>query len=189
MSDYSDALARLTEALTVRTHAVSVPAFRATRRKVTDTPPPNGLAEGYGTRKNTNANRRNGGGGLYYKPRAADFAGDIPATMRPSAEGRVKPTTGRKISGAATVTKNGKRRPSEAILKAKADSDSEGMRTEVSAQASFARSVGELPIPGIAYGRGSKPHGHCETLAEREERLAEEQAARAVPSWVRGKRA
>ena len=172
MSDYSDALARLTEALTVRTRAVSAPAFRATRRKVTDTPPPNGLAEGYGTRKNTNANRKNGGGGCYYKPRAKDFAGDLPATVRPSSEGRVKPTTGRKINGPATVTKNGKRRPSEAILKAKADSDSEGMRTEVSAQNSFARAVGELPIPGITYGRGSNRTSQCETLTEREERLA-----------------
>jgi hypothetical protein len=88
----ADIIARMQERL--RPHAVSTPA--TVRRLATDSHAPAG-ADDYGTRKNTMANRRNGGRSMFYRPKAEDFAGSLPATTIP-ASGRVKPGGGRKIS-------------------------------------------------------------------------------------------
>lgn len=66
-------------------------------RKSTDSHADTG-ADDYGTRKNTNANRRNGGRYPgFFKADTEYLAGADPATTRPSFDGRVKPGGGRKI--------------------------------------------------------------------------------------------
>lgn len=83
----ADIIARLS--MRLQPHAAS-PVTAS--RKDTDTPPPAGVREGYGTRRSTMANRRNGGASVYYRPRAADYAGRLPATTVPSAPS-VKPAS------------------------------------------------------------------------------------------------
>lgn len=150
------------------------PGSAPVMRKATDSKPPNGVREGYGTRVNTNASAKSLRGNRppyagHYRPRSG-FAGQLPpATELPSWEGRVNPTPGRRFSGSATVTREGKREPSAALLQAKANSESAGYRAVVSEQSSFAIAAGELPLPGIAVG--VEACTRTETLTERDARM------------------
>jgi hypothetical protein len=67
------------------------------RRKSTDTPAPNGLAEGYGKPGTLSSRRRGGRYPNTFKPGAAYYAGNaVPATARATAPA-VKPSGGRKL--------------------------------------------------------------------------------------------
>jgi hypothetical protein len=98
----SDLQARIDAlAVSLRPHAASPVTAR---RKSTDSKPPAG-ADNYGTRKNTNANRRNGGGSCFYRAKAEDYAGAAmvtPPTTRPSAA-NIKPANGVRITGYTNV--------------------------------------------------------------------------------------
>lgn len=104
-------------------------------RKASDTGPPPGASERMPSRVNTNANRRNGGGGMYYRPRAAHYAGNpVQVTARPTAPS-VKRSAGIKVT--RTVTREA----------ARAMAEDNGLRQRARAQANLARDAGEL-LPG-----------------------------------------
>jgi hypothetical protein len=137
----ADIIARLQERL--RPHAVSAPV--TVRRLATDSHAPTG-ADDYGTRKNTTANRRNGGRSMYYRPKAEDFAGSLPATARP-AYGSVKPAGGRKIA-------NGD------LEQTRADSENDAVRGWVSARQNLMRDAGDILPAGSTYPRGMTRSGN-----------------------------
>lgn len=142
----SDIIARLQERM--RPHAV---APVTVRRKDTDTAHGRAGAvatPGYGEASTLSSRSRGGKYPNTYRPRAEDFAGELPATTRP-AYGNVKPAGGRKIAGPATVKRNGRRVPGKALLQARADSENEGMRAEVTRRHNLALAAGELPAPGL----------------------------------------
>jgi hypothetical protein len=122
------------------------------RKLVTDTSSGRANAgvptSGYGAANSLSSRRRGGKYPQAYRPRAEDYAGMDPVTARP-AFGSVKPSGGRKIAGAATVTRRGKRVPSVPLLQARADSENEGMRQEVTRRYNLALDAGEIPAPGI----------------------------------------
>ena len=138
----ADVIARLQERM--RPHAVS-PITAA--RKPTDSSPPGGVRDGYGTRKNTNANRRNGGGSCYYRPRAADYAGSLPATTRPSAP-NVTCVNGIKVAGMVNVQD------------ARVIGEDNGYRQWSAARGNLARDAGDVLPAGTHYPNGLSRRGN-----------------------------
>jgi hypothetical protein len=128
----------------LQTHAVSAPV--TVRRLDTDSHAPAG-ADDYGTRKNTMANRRNGGRSMYYRPKAEDFAGALPATTRP-AYGSVKPAGGRKIINGSDLEQT------------RADSENDAVRGWVSARQNLVRDAGDALPAGSTYPRGMTRRGN-----------------------------
>ncbi len=84
-ADAGSALERLSAAYAPRRTRVSDPV--TCHRKATDTPAPNGLADGYGYAPNTNDNRKRGARtGGRFRPTVEYWAGNpVPATARVSA--------------------------------------------------------------------------------------------------------
>jgi hypothetical protein len=149
----ADILARLQESM--RPHAANPVTAR---RKVTDTPPPNDLAAGYGTRKNTMANVKNGGHGVERDKRLGKLAYDaVPVTARPDFDASVHPSGNRRIAGPATVTRVNadtgqiERVASAALESARASGAHEGMRMQLRAQQNLAIAAGEMPGRGIHF--------------------------------------
>jgi hypothetical protein len=146
----ADVIARLQERL--RPHAKA--PVTATR-KATDTPPPNGVRDGYGE-ANTLSSR--GRGGRYpntYRPRAQDFAGMDAATTRPS-YGGVKPANGIRVTSKATRFVSG-----VTPEKAKAIGEDNGYRAWVTARTNTERDAGDvLPASGAHYPADVSPKGN-----------------------------
>jgi hypothetical protein len=139
----ADVIARMQDRY--RPHAVS-PATAT--RKPGDTPPPAGVRNGYGTRRNTNANRRNGGGSVFYRPRADYYAGNpVPATARPTAPG-VNPVHGIRVTGFTNVQD------------ARVIGTDNGYRGWVTARANTERDAGDYLPLGSHYPRDLSARGN-----------------------------
>jgi hypothetical protein len=135
MSELSDRIAVMETHY--RPHAVSPVTAR---RKVTDTPPPAGVGNRMPNRAaNTMAGRKQGARfpGTY-RPRAADFAGMLPATTRP-VFGSVKPSGGRRIGNSAE--------------QARADGENQARSAWVTARANLERESGDVLPAGAHYPR------------------------------------
>lgn len=121
-----------------------------TRKRSTDSPAPVANADkggalagtrlggdGKARKRNTNANRRNGGGSVYYRPDAAYFAGNpVIATERVTAPS-VTPAGGTRVAGGVTVED------------ARATGEGNGYRTWVAARENLARDTGDVLPAGI----------------------------------------
>lgn len=130
----ADSIARLQARY--RPHAASPVT---TRRKPSDSPPPAGTGERMPNRsRNTMANRA--AGARYpstYRPRAADFAGMLPATTRP-AYGSVKPASQRRIGLGGTE-------------QARADGENAARSAWVAARENTALAAGDILSVGAHY--------------------------------------
>ncbi|HEY1705637.1 MAG TPA: hypothetical protein VGG75_38620 [Trebonia sp.] len=109
-------------------------------------------------RRNTNANRRNGGGSVYYRPDAAYFAGNpIPATARVSAP-HITPVAGIKVAVDPSA-------PGYRAGDARAIGTDNGYRAWVSARGNLTRDAGDIPGGGESYPSGISKRGNLAPTA------------------------
>jgi hypothetical protein len=109
------------------------------------------MSTGYGTRKNTNANRRNGGGGATFRPKADYFAGSDSGNLRNPV---LRPT-------APNVTRaNGIRVAGyTSLATAKALGDDNAQREWSSARGNLQRDAGDAIGTGESYPRNVSVKG------------------------------
>lgn len=163
----ADILARLRTAYHL--HAVSAPA--TVTRKPSDTPAPTAGDRGSALKGAPRQSaitpnsypaqrikRPGTGGPSTFRPNAEYLAGGLPATTVPSAPS-VKPVSGRRIDGPATVIRKKRRVPSDALLRARANSEDNGYRAWMAARTNLERDAGDVLPAGSHYPVGRTASG------------------------------
>ncbi len=158
-SDMRDAMRRLESVYYPhRTHAADPVACT---RKDSDSTPPAGCDQGYGTRDNTNVNVRNGGrnatrGRKVTRDERAGAAMITPPTSRVSAPRMAHAEPGQRVTRGETYTINGKRvyYPSGDELKARKAGEQEQWRAWAMMRRATLETLGEMLTHNTAYPIG-----------------------------------